>query len=257
MATVPDPRRPRRRSGRVEATGLCRSDWHGWMGHDPDIALPHVPGHELAGVIEAVGPEVARWARRARHRPVRVRLRHAASSAAPATSRSATASPSRASRTGARSPSSSRSTGPTSTWSRCPTPSTSSPRPRSAAASPPPTAPSRRARVAAGRVGGRARLRRGRAVGGDDRRALGARVVGVDVSDGRLAAARQRARRSRCDRRRHPRPSGGTAGGAHVSIDAIGAEPAVAASVAGLRKRGRHVQVGLLLPTRRACRWTS
>ena len=37
-----------------------------------------------------------------------------------------------------------------------------------------------------------------------------------------------------------------TSGGAHVSIDAIGAEPAVAASVAGLRKRGRHVQVGLL-----------
>ena len=22
---------------RVEATGICRSDWHGWMGHDPDI----------------------------------------------------------------------------------------------------------------------------------------------------------------------------------------------------------------------------
>ena len=30
---------------RVEATGLCRSDWHGWMGHDADIVLPHVPGH--------------------------------------------------------------------------------------------------------------------------------------------------------------------------------------------------------------------
>ena len=29
---------------KVEATGLCRSDWHGWMGHDPDIRLPHVPG---------------------------------------------------------------------------------------------------------------------------------------------------------------------------------------------------------------------
>ncbi|MGB5273751.1 MAG: zinc-dependent alcohol dehydrogenase family protein [Flavobacteriaceae bacterium] len=40
---------------KVEATGLCRSDWHGWMGHDPDIALPHVPGHELAGTIAAVG----------------------------------------------------------------------------------------------------------------------------------------------------------------------------------------------------------
>ena len=24
----------------VKATGVCRSDWHGWMGHDPDIELP-------------------------------------------------------------------------------------------------------------------------------------------------------------------------------------------------------------------------
>jgi alcohol dehydrogenase len=42
----------------VTATGLCRSDWHGWMGHDPDISLPHVPGHELAGIIVAKGAEV-------------------------------------------------------------------------------------------------------------------------------------------------------------------------------------------------------
>ncbi|MGI5228883.1 zinc-dependent alcohol dehydrogenase family protein [Actinoallomurus sp. CA-142502] len=46
---------------RVAATGLCRSDWHGWMGHDPAIALPHVPGHELAGVVEAAGPRVTGW----------------------------------------------------------------------------------------------------------------------------------------------------------------------------------------------------
>ena len=46
---------------RVKATGLCRSDWHGWMGHDPDIKLPHVPGHEIAGVVEAVGKNVAKW----------------------------------------------------------------------------------------------------------------------------------------------------------------------------------------------------
>ncbi|NUL34408.1 alcohol dehydrogenase catalytic domain-containing protein, partial [Streptomyces lunaelactis] len=46
---------------RVEATGLCRSDWHGWMGHDSGITLPHVPGHELSGVIESVGGDVANW----------------------------------------------------------------------------------------------------------------------------------------------------------------------------------------------------
>jgi len=45
----------------VMATGVCRSDWHGWKGHDPDIRLPHVPGHELAGVVEATGKEVKRW----------------------------------------------------------------------------------------------------------------------------------------------------------------------------------------------------
>ena len=42
----------------VKATGVCRSDWHGWMGHDPDIELPHVPGHEFAGVVAAVGKNV-------------------------------------------------------------------------------------------------------------------------------------------------------------------------------------------------------
>ncbi|MBA7521029.1 alcohol dehydrogenase [subsurface metagenome] len=46
---------------RVEATGLCRSDWHGWMGHDPDITLPHVPGHEFAGVIEETGKDITQW----------------------------------------------------------------------------------------------------------------------------------------------------------------------------------------------------
>ena len=46
---------------KVEATGLCRSDWHGWMGHDPDIVLPHVPGHELAGTVSAIGKQVTRW----------------------------------------------------------------------------------------------------------------------------------------------------------------------------------------------------
>ncbi|KUL28730.1 alcohol dehydrogenase catalytic domain-containing protein [Actinoplanes awajinensis] len=45
---------------RVLATGMCRSDWHGWAGHD-EITFPHVPGHELAGVVASVGAGVERW----------------------------------------------------------------------------------------------------------------------------------------------------------------------------------------------------
>ncbi len=62
VRTVPDPA-PEAHGAviRVMATGVCRSDWHGWVGHDPDIRLPHVPGHEFAGVVAAVGREVRRW----------------------------------------------------------------------------------------------------------------------------------------------------------------------------------------------------
>jgi alcohol dehydrogenase len=62
IQSVPDPAPGR--DGvvlRVMAAGLCRSDWHGWMGHDPDIVLPHVPGHELAGVVAATGKNVKNW----------------------------------------------------------------------------------------------------------------------------------------------------------------------------------------------------
>jgi alcohol dehydrogenase len=48
----------------VRAAGICRSDWHGWQGHDPDIrTLPHVPGHEFAGEVLEVGRDVRRWRR--------------------------------------------------------------------------------------------------------------------------------------------------------------------------------------------------
>lgn len=46
---------------KVAVSGLCRSDWHGWKGHDPDIHLPHVPGHEFAGRIVAKGRNVRRY----------------------------------------------------------------------------------------------------------------------------------------------------------------------------------------------------
>lgn len=52
---------------KVEASGICRSDWHGWMGSDPDIInLPHIPGHELAGIIKEVGKDVKNWKRGSR-----------------------------------------------------------------------------------------------------------------------------------------------------------------------------------------------
>lgn len=44
----------------VGATGVCRSDWHAWKGHKL-VPLPHIPGHELAGTIVQVGPRVTGW----------------------------------------------------------------------------------------------------------------------------------------------------------------------------------------------------
>ena len=46
----------------VRACGVCRSDWHAWKGTDPDITAPHVPGHEFAGVVAETGPECRRFA---------------------------------------------------------------------------------------------------------------------------------------------------------------------------------------------------
>lgn len=62
IASVPDPAPPV--DGAViaiRANGICRSDWHAWQGHDPIAGLPHVPGHEFAGIVVAVGKDVRRW----------------------------------------------------------------------------------------------------------------------------------------------------------------------------------------------------
>lgn len=45
----------------VKASGICRSDWHGWKGHDADITLPHVPGHEFSGVVHEIGRSVKKF----------------------------------------------------------------------------------------------------------------------------------------------------------------------------------------------------
>jgi alcohol dehydrogenase len=43
---------------RVLSVGLCRSDYHGWHGTDPDIVCPHVGGHEFVGEVVALGSGV-------------------------------------------------------------------------------------------------------------------------------------------------------------------------------------------------------
>ena len=44
----------------VAATGVCRSDWHAWSGHDP-VPLPHIPGHEFAGIVVETGVANTGW----------------------------------------------------------------------------------------------------------------------------------------------------------------------------------------------------
>ena len=101
----------------VEATGLCRSDWHGWMGHDRDIKLPHVPGHELAGTIVANGKNVrTRRVGGAGNRAVRRRLWQLCRMRSAAITRSASGSSSPASPPGDRSPTTSPSISPTPIW---------------------------------------------------------------------------------------------------------------------------------------------
>ena len=60
ILTVPRPKltAPTSVIVQVMATGVCRSDWHGWKGHDDDIknhGFPFIPGHELSGVIVETG----------------------------------------------------------------------------------------------------------------------------------------------------------------------------------------------------------
>ncbi len=58
---VPDPG-PGQVRVAVKACGICHSDSFTVSGAFPGLALPRVPGHEIAGVIESVGPGVTGWA---------------------------------------------------------------------------------------------------------------------------------------------------------------------------------------------------
>ncbi|MGV9281031.1 zinc-dependent alcohol dehydrogenase family protein [Streptomyces sp. NPDC003730] len=236
---------------RVEATGLCRSDWHGWRGHDPDIALPHVPGHELAGVVEAAGDRVAGW------RPgdrVTVPFVCACGTCAACAAGDQQVCE--------------RQTQPGFThWGSFAeyvaldhADVNLVPVPEGMAYA---TAASLGCRFA---TAYRAVVQQGRLAAGEwvavhgcggvglsavmIAAASGARVVAVDVSARALELARSFGAAECVDASRTPDTAAAvrdlTGGGAHLSLDALGSPVTCAASVAGLRRRGRHVQVGLL-----------
>ncbi|WP_406317954.1 zinc-dependent alcohol dehydrogenase family protein [Streptomyces sp. NBC_00118] len=249
---VPDPvPAPHGVVVRVEATGLCRSDWHGWMGHDPDVRLPHVPGHELAGVVEAVGADVldrrpgdrvtvpfvcacgtcascAAGAHQVCERQTQpgfthwgsfaeyVALDHAAVNLVDVPDELSFAT---AAGLGCR------------------------------------FATAFRAVVAQGRVAAGEWVAV-HGCGGVGLSAVmiaaasGARVVAVDVSPAALDLARAFGAAHCLNASEVPDVAAAvrelTGGGAHLSLDALGSPATCAASVGGLRRRGRHVQVGLL-----------
>ena len=57
---IPQPARGEVRI-KVEACGICHSDALVKEGHWPGIQYPRVPGHEIAGRIDAVGSDVTKW----------------------------------------------------------------------------------------------------------------------------------------------------------------------------------------------------
>ncbi|MFI1835166.1 zinc-dependent alcohol dehydrogenase family protein [Streptomyces olivaceoviridis] len=236
---------------RVEATGLCRSDWHGWMGHDPDITLPHVPGHELAGVVEAVGARVT--GRRPGDR-VTVPFVCACGSCP-----SCAAGDQQVCE---------RQTQPGFThWGSFAEYVALDHADVNLVALPDgmtyATAAALGCRFA---TAFRAVVQQGRVAAGEwvavhgcggvglsavmIAAASGARVVAVDVSPRALELARTFGAAECLDATGVSDPAAAvrelTGGGAHLSLDALGSPATCAASVNGLRRRGRHVQVGLL-----------
>ena len=249
---VPDPEpAPHGVVVRVEATGLCRSDWHGWQGHDPDITLPHVPGHELAGTVEAIGPGVSNW-----HPGDRVTVPFVcACGTCPSCKAGDHQICERQTQPGFT------HWGSFAQWVALDHADVNLVAvPQDMAFS---TAASLGCRFA---TAFRAVVQQGRLAAGEwvavhgcggvglsavmIAAASGARVVAVDVSPGALALARKFGATECVDASGAKDTAAAvrelTGGGAHLSLDALGSPVTCAASVNSLRRRGRHVQVGLL-----------
>src|SRR5258707_9540211 len=58
--TLPPPRGQELRLT-VQACGVCRTDLHLLDNELPDIRFPVTPGHEIVGIVAALGPEVTQF----------------------------------------------------------------------------------------------------------------------------------------------------------------------------------------------------
>jgi alcohol dehydrogenase len=236
---------------RVAASGICRSDWHAWQGHDPDVVLPHVPGHELAGTVAAVGAGVRNWSVGDR---VTVPFVNACGSCVQCTVGEHQVC--------------TRQTQPGFThWGSLAEFVALGAADVNLVAVPDSlglaTAAALGCRYA---TAFRAVVQLGRVRAGEwlvvhgcggvglsavqIAAAAGARVVAVDVAPGALELARQLGAEHVVDGAGDVPAAVAdlTGGGAHVSLDALGAAVTCTNSIASLRPRGRHVQVGLLPP---------
>lgn len=254
VANVPDP--VVSRDGvvvEVKASGVCRSDWHGWQGHDADIqTFPHIPGHEFAGVITAVGPDVRRWLTGERvTTPFVLGCGHCVYCLAG--DQQVCEKQFQPGFTGP---------GSFAEYVALPYADVNLVRLPDAMEFVDAAVLGCRFVTAFRGIATQARLRAGEWIavygcGGVGlsavmiARALGAKVIGVDVADEKLALAREAGAAhifnaaAVSDVPEAIREL--TAGGAHVSADAFGSAVTCRNSILSLRRRGRHVQIGLLL----------
>lgn len=238
----------------VGATGVCRSDWHAWQGHDPVPSLPWVPGHELAGTVAEVGSEVVGWRPGDRVTvPFACGCGHCEQCAVGDTQVCPDQTQPGFSHWG--------SFADRVMIRAADTNLVALPEPLSfvdAASLGCRFATAFRAVTHQGRVGAGDKV----AVHGCGgvglsavmvAVALGADVVAVDVSPSALQAAADLGASAVVDATGLAPEQIGAAvrdasgGGAHVSVDALGGASTMTASIASLRRRGRHVQVGLML----------
>ena len=251
LAELPEPECPEDGAViSVRATGVCRSDWHAWRGHDP-VSLPHVPGHELAGVVAGSDRRAPLAGRRPGDGAVRVRLR-----------------PVRLVRVGEAQVCPDQTqpgfTGHGSFAERVAIHAADTNLVRLPESVDFVTAASLGCRFA---TAFRAVATHGRVGPGDWLAvhgcggvglsavmigvALGGRVVAVDVTSAALERASSLGAEAVVDASSTPDVAAAvrdlTGGGAHVSVDAFGSPELAVASVRSLRRRGRHVQAGLLL----------